>query len=201
MTENDDTVRARVEAMFKEHRERLLRMIEVRLTPELRRIVEPEDVLQEAFLEAFRQLKEKVSEPKSEPIVWLRLIVGQQLIAVHRRYIKTRKRNIENERPFGGFAPRADSLSMSGFLVGKLTSPSLAARRKELVEKLRACLDRLDHEDREIISLRHFEQLSNSETARELGIEPSAATARYLKALRHFRELLKEEELDELLEY
>ena len=200
MNDKDQTARGRVEAMFEENRDRLLRMIEVRLTPDLRRIVEPDDILQEAFMEAYRQLKENISEPKSEPIVWLRLIVGQQLIAVHRRYIKTQKRNIENEKPFGGFVPRADSLSMSGFLVGKLTSPSVAARRKELVEKLRECLERLNADDREIISLRHFEQLSNAETARELDIEPNAATTRYLKALRHFRELLAAESLDELLE-
>lgn len=200
MNDKDQTARERVEAMFEENRDRLLRMIQVRLTPDLRRIVEPEDILQDAFMEAYRQLKENISEPKSEPIVWLRLIVGQQLIAFHRRYIKTQKRNIENEKPFAGLAPRADSLSMSGFLVGKLTSPSVAARRKELVEKLRGCLEQLDADDREIISLRHFEQLSNVETARELGIEPNAAMARYLKALRRFRELLTAESLDELLE-
>lgn len=151
-------------------------------------------------MEAFRQLKFGVSSPRSEPIVWLRLIVSQQLIAAHRRYLKTQKRNVANERTFGQLRPRADSLSMSGFLVGKLTSPSLAARRKELIEKLRDCLDKLEPDDREIISLRHFEQLNNAETAVELGLSASAASNRYLKAIRIFRDILRSESLDELLE-
>lgn len=198
---NEEEIRAQLEAMFNEHHDRLLRMIEVRLTPDLRRAVEPEDVLQEAFIEAFRQLRTAVSKPKGEPIVWLRLIVGQQLIAIHRRYLKTQKRNRANERSFNAFrSVRADSASMSGFLIGKLSSPSTAARRQELIEKLRTCLDLLDEEDREVISLRHFEQLTNVETAQELEIPPAAASSRYLKALKRFREILCENRLDELLE-
>lgn len=200
MAETDESIRTKVTQMFDEHRQRLLRMIDVRLTPDLRHVVEPEDILQEAFMEAFRQLKFGVSSPRSEPIVWLRLIVSQQLIAAHRRYLKTQKRNVANERTFGQLRPRADSLSMSGFLVGKLTSPSLAARRKELIEKLRDCLDKLEPDDREIISLRHFEQLNNAETAVELGLSASAASNRYLKAIRIFRDILRSESLDELLE-
>lgn len=197
----EDAVRAELEAMFTENRDRLLRMIEVRLTPELRRAVEPEDVLQEAFLEAFRQMSSGVSKPKGEPIVWLRLIVGQRLITIHRKFVKAQKRSMANERSLQSIrSPQTDSASMSGFLIGKLSSPSTAARKRELAEKLRGCLDQLDAEDREVISLRHFEQLTNVETAQELGLLPSAASSRYLKALKRFREILSSNKLDELLE-
>jgi len=201
MAVSDDEIRQQVEAMFAENRDRLLRMIEVRLVSELRRVVEPDDILQDAFLEAYRQLKEGISAPKSEPIIWLRLIMHQQLIAVHRRFIKTQKRNIGNEQLFGQFSTtRVDVFSMSGILVGKLTSPSMAARKNELIRCLRACLEKLTEEDREIISLRNFEQLTGAEAARELGLEPAATTARYVRALRRFREHLVNDSLDKLIE-
>jgi RNA polymerase sigma-70 factor (ECF subfamily) len=95
---------------------------------------------------------------------------------------------------------QADPTSTSIFLVGKLTSPSVAARRAELTIKLRECLEKLDPDDREILSLRHSEQLSNRETAEELNVAPNVASVRYLRALKKFRVVLQAEKLDELLE-
>ncbi|MDO4586712.1 MAG: sigma-70 family RNA polymerase sigma factor [Planctomycetia bacterium] len=199
--ENQD-IQKRLEQMFNEHRERLLRMIEIRLMPELRKHLDPVDVLQDAFLEACRQLTGKISAPKSEPIIWLRLIVSQQLIALHRKYCQSQKRNIHREVSMNmSCRPESDSLSLSGFLVGKLTAPSFAARRHELIIKLREALDDLGNDDREILSLRHFEQLSNSETAEELNISPNTASVRYIRALKKFRDVLKSRQLDDLLEY
>lgn len=187
--------------MFTAHRDRLLRMIEIRLTSDLRKCVEPEDILQETYLEAYRQLKNNISKPKGAPIVWLRLILRQKLIAAHRHYCKAKKRDVGREHSFAHYREvRADSLSLSGILVGTFTSPSAIARRNELIEKFRDCFDRLESEDREIISLRHFEQLTAAETAQELDLPTNAVTNRYVKALRHFKEILKEEGLDQLIE-
>lgn len=199
---SDETaIHEALETLFEEYRERLLRMIEVRLHPELRSQIDSSDVLQESFLEAFRQLTNKVSVPKSSPLIWLRLIVGQELISFHRRYLQAQKRNIAREVSINNQNPLlSDSLSMSGVLVGKLTTPSVAARRQELIIRLRECLDELDPTDREIISLRHFEQLSNAETAEELKITPNTASVRYMRALKRFRDILKRNQLDELLE-
>ena len=198
---DEKSIHELLEKMFEEYRERLLRMIEVRLHPELRSQIDSSDVLQEAFLEAFRQLTNKVSAPKSSPLIWLRLIVGQQLITFHRRYLQAQKRNIAREVSINNQNPLlSDSLSMSGVLIGKLTSPSVAARRQELIIRLRECLDELDDADREIISLRHFEQLSNAETAEELKIAPNTASVRYMRALKKFRDILKRNQLDELME-
>lgn len=199
--DDEQAVHQLLESLFAEYQDKLLRMIEVRLHPELKRQVDTNDILQEAFLEAFRQLTQKVSGPKGSSLVWLRLIVGQELIKFHRRYLQAQKRNIVREVSMNQRqAPATDSLSMSGLLIGKLTGPSHAARRAELIERLRECLDELSNDDREILSLRHFEQLSNTETAQELGITPNAASARYIRSLKKFREILQMHHLDELIE-
>ena len=194
---SDEDANRLVTEMFNEHRDRLLRMIEVRLQPELRARVQAEDVLQESFIEAHRQLRNGVSAPKASPIVWLRLIVGQQLVGLYRKYCKAQKRQVGRERSLSRQTSQMDPESTSIFLAGQLTSPSLAARRHELTIKMTACLEKLDPSDREIISLRHFEELSNKETAEELGVSPNAASVMYLRALKRFRVVLEEEGLDE----
>ena len=152
-------------------------------------------------MEAYRQLRLGVSAPRASSLVWLRLIVGQQLVAIYRRYFQTQKRNAAREISISRGRTEADPSATSIFLVGKLTSPTLAAQRQELAVKIRECLEKLSPTDREILSLRHFEQLSNRETAEELNIEPNAASVMYLRALKRFREILKAEKLDEALEY
>ena len=197
---SDEEANRMVAEMFEEFKDRLLRMIDVRLQPELRSRVDSNDVLQESFMEAYRQLKTGVSAPKGSPLVWLRLIVGQQIVANYRKYCQTQKRNIALELPLSGGRAQTDMTSTSIFLVGKLTSPSLAARRHELAIKIRECLAQLSESDREILSLRHFEQLTNRETAEELGVSPNAASVMYMRALKKFRVILEKEKLDELLQ-
>ncbi|MDO5310105.1 MAG: sigma-70 family RNA polymerase sigma factor [Planctomycetia bacterium] len=196
--ERDQLANQLIERMFELYRVRLLRMIEVRLAPELRARVEANDVLQESFVEAYRQLRNGVSIPKSSPLVWLRLIVSQQLVALFRHYCMTQKRAVSRERSID--KATADPTATSIFLVGTLTSPSVAARKHELQVKIREALEKLSATDREIISLRHFEQLSNRETAEELNVTPNAASVMYARALKKFRKVLQEEKLDELLE-
>ncbi len=196
----DERAKRMVSEMFEEHKDRLLRMIEVRLQPELRSRVDANDVLQESFMEAYRQLKTGVSEPKGSPLVWLRLIVGQQIVANYRKHCQTQKRNVALEFSLSAGRAQTDTTSTSIFLVGKLTSPSLAARRHELAIKIRNCLEQLSEPDREILSLRHFEQLTNRETAEELNVSPNAASVMYMRALKKFRVILEREKLDELLQ-
>ncbi len=204
LTGNDreEKIREDLTKMFEEYQDKLLRMIDIRLRPEIRGQIEPNDILQESFIEACRQLRSNVSMPKNSTLVWLRLIVGQQLIMFHRRYFQTQKRNVAREVSIyaKSSSPQSDVQSMSGFLVGKLTSPSIAARRQELIGLIRQSLDELNENDREILSLRHFEQLSNAETAEELQISPNTASVRYMRALKKFREILVARHLDEFME-
>lgn len=200
--QREEKIREELTKMFEEYQDKLLRMIDIRLRQEIRGQVEPNDILQESFIEACRQLRTSVSMPKNSALVWLRLIVGQQLIMFHRRYFQTQKRNVAREISIygGSSSPQSDVLSMSGFLVGKLTSPSVAARRQEMIGMIRVCLDELNEGDREILSLRHFEQLSNAETAEELQISPNTASVRYMRALKKFKEILVHHHIDELIE-
>ena len=196
---NEDAKRM-VSEMFEEYQDRLTRMIEVRLQPELRSRVDSCDILQESFMEAYRQLKTGVSAPKGSPLVWLRLIVGQQIVANYRKHCLTQKRNVAKEFSLSAGRTQTDTTSTSIYLVGKLTSPSLAARRHEMAIKIRDCLEQLSEPDREILSLRHFEQLTNRETAEELNLSPNAASVMYMRALKKFRVILERENLDELLQ-
>lgn len=199
-SDRDEKAKRMVSEMFGEYRNQLLRMIEVRLQPELRARVDANDILQESFMEAYRQLRTGVSAPKGSPLVWLRLIVGQQIVANYRKYCQTQKRNVAREFSISSGRTQPDLSSTSVFLVGKLTSPSMAARRHELTIKIRECLSQLSETDREILSLRHFEQLTNRETAEELNVSPNAASVMYMRALKKFRVILEREKLDDLLE-
>ncbi len=195
----DEIAKAIVEKMFEVHHARLLRMIEVRLQPELRARVEANDVLQEAFIEAYRQLRTGVSAPKGSSFVWLRLIVGQQLVAVYRRYCQTQKRNVAREFSISEKRVQPDATATSLFLVGNYTSPSVAAQRVELAEKVKACLEQLSEPDSEVLCMRHFEQLSNRETAEELNVSPNTASVMYMRALKKFKVILKKAKIDELI--
>lgn len=74
--------------------------------------------------------------------------------------------------------------------MGDFTSPSLAARRGEIMAQLREGLDRLDPIDREVLALRHFEDLGNHEVAALLGIKSAAASKRYVRALERLKDTL-----------
>src|SRR5439155_7028625 len=89
-----------------------------------------------------------------------------------------------------GRVAAASSESMAGQLVGHMTSPSQAAIRRELHARLRAALDEMDPLDREVLALRHFEELGNNEVAQVLGITKDAASKRHVRALMRLREIL-----------
>ena len=89
-----------------------------------------------------------------------------------------------------GSLPRASSLSLAELLLGRLTSRTRAAQRAELQLRLQEALNGMDPLDREVLALRHFEGLSNTEVAQVLGVQKSAASNRYVRALRRLKEVL-----------
>jgi len=162
--------------LFEQYRERLQRMVHFRLDPRLVGRLDAEDVLQEAYLEAGKRLQAFRCDQKPF-FVWMRLITQQTMIDLHRKHLGAKMRSAGREV----HAPA--SATMSGFFVGKYTSPSHAVMREELRVKIEAALESMDEIDREVLVLRHFEELSNKEAAEVLGIQENAASNRYVRAL------------------
>jgi RNA polymerase sigma-70 factor (ECF subfamily) len=166
-------------------------MVDFRLDPKLRGRVDPDDVLQEAYLAAARRVDACRADTEVKRFVWLRLIVLQTMVDIYRRHVDARKRGADREVPLadGGYS-QSTSLSMTLQLVGSLTSPSQAAARAETFRIVEEALDQMDAIDREVLALRHHEELSNSEVAEALGIQQKAASIRYFRAIRRLKEIL-----------
>jgi RNA polymerase sigma-70 factor (ECF subfamily) len=123
--------------------------------------------------------------------LWLRLVTGQKLIDLHRHHLGTKMRDAGVEVSLHrGALPVASSVSLAELLLGRLTSPTRAAQRAEMQLRLQEALNRMDPVDREVLILRHFEELSNVETAHVLGLEKTAASNRYIRALKRLKGVL-----------
>jgi RNA polymerase sigma-70 factor (ECF subfamily) len=178
---------------FSRCRERLWRMVRFRMDPRLASRVDPDDVLQEAWLAATQRLKHFLAAESMSPFVWLRLIVGQTLVDVHRRHLGAQMRDAYKEVSLNVAAlSQSTSVSIAGQLLGSMTSPSQALIRDETARQLESAIENMDPLDREVLALRHFEELTNSEVAEVLGIQQKAASIRYVRALRRLKELLAE---------
>jgi RNA polymerase sigma-70 factor, ECF subfamily len=174
------------------HRDRLRRMIALRLDERLRGRIDPSDVIQEAFLEATaRQPVYAREADPMPPFLWLRFLTLQRLQITHRRHLGTGSRDAAREISVHGVAsPAASSAAIAAHLLGRDTRPSEAFMRAERKLRLQEALNSMDILDREIIVLRNFEQLTNQECARVLGLAESAATKRYIRALKRLKDIL-----------
>jgi RNA polymerase sigma-70 factor (ECF subfamily) len=167
---------------------RLVRMVELRLDASLRRRLDPGDVVQEGLLEAVRRFPEWCQQTALPFFVWLRLIVAQSLAAAQRRHFGAQKRDAALDVALGSSRTGISA----GALAASITSPSQAAQREEIRVRVLAALEELDALDREVVALRHFEGLTNEETAAELAISPEAASKRFLRALLRLRPALND---------
>ena len=177
--------------LFARERERLWRVIHFRLAEPLRGRLEPDDVLQEAFLAASQRLSHYAESPATSPFIWLRMIVNQTLIDLHRQHLGAQKRDANREVSLDGVPyAQATSASVAIQLIGAFTSPSGAAARADLLSLVQLAIEQMDPIDREVLALRHFEELTNSEVAETLGIEQKAASIRYVRALKRLKDIL-----------
>src|SRR5262249_33101430 len=177
--------------LFGRHRERLRRMVRLRMDRRLQGRVDPSDVLQEAYLDVARRAPEDAANPAMPLFLSLRVLTGQRLVALHRQPLGAQMRDAGQEVSLHrGAIPQASSASLAAQLLGRLTSPTQAAIRAELQLRLQEVLNAMDPIDREVLVLRHFEELSNNETAEVLGLQKSAASNRYVRALKRLKEIL-----------
>ena len=198
-SENDEIALLRsggeraVADLFSKYRLQLERMVDFRLDRRLYGRVDSGDILQEAYLEIARRIGDYLKQPRVSFFVWARQITWQTLLSTHRLNLGVQKRDAAQEVALN-WSPRDNgtSLSLASKLAGNMTSPSQAAIRDERAAKLRKALDAMDEMDREVLALWHFEHLTNKEVAEVLGIQKTAASNRYVRALERLREILDE---------
>lgn len=178
---------------FSQYRDRLRTFVFFRFDRRLRGRVDEDDVLQEAYLAAAERLHHYFDESSMSLFLWLRLIVGQTLVDVHRRHLGTQMRDARLEVSLNTCRHAADSSAkLADGLVGHLTTPSQAFARRETTVVLEQALMRMNGNDREILLLRHFEGLANGEVAEVLCLTQKAASIRYVRALKRLKAVLGE---------
>lgn len=180
-----------VERLLARHREPVRRMIDLRLDPAIVQRVDASDVVQEVMLEASRRLRDYLRDPAMPFLVWLRHLAKDHLIDAHRRHHQAQKRGVDREQSLARPAwADQSSLELAGQLVDPERTPASEAMQRELQDRLHLAIDQLDDIDREVILMRHFEQLSNQDVAHALELTEPAASMRYLRAVRRLRDLL-----------
>lgn len=183
---------AALSELFAIHRPRLWRMVNFRIDPRLTGRVDADDILQEAWLRAVDRIDSFLRDASRSTFIWFRMIVTQTMVDLHRRHVGAQKRSAAKEFSIhGGWSSDSTSVSLARHLLGHLSSPSAAAMRAELSSQLETALSTMSDIDREVLALRHFEELSNSETALVLEMSEQAASARYVRALARLRHVLE----------
>jgi RNA polymerase sigma-70 factor (ECF subfamily) len=178
-------------ALLVRSRDRLRRMVALRLDRRLQGRVDPSDIIQEAYIDASARLAEYARQPDMPFFLWLRFLTGQRLLRVHRQHLGAEMRDVAREVSlYRGALPAATSAALAAQLLGRDTRPSEAAVRAERSIRLQEALNSMDPLDREVLALRHFEQMSNGEAARVLGLQESTAAKRYVRALKRLRLIL-----------
>lgn len=176
--------------LYDQYRERLKRIVALRLDPRIRARTDESDVLQESFIDLAKKLPDFASRGLS-PFVWMRLVVKERILDLHRKHLYADKRNVRRE--VGARMRRvhdATSFSLAQALLGDETSVTEKVAREERHQVLMEKLQELNENDREVILLRTFEQLSNDEAAEVLGMNKYATSKRYIRALKKLKELL-----------
>lgn len=182
---------AAVNHLLERHRESLARMIRLRLDRALARRVDASDIVQDVLLEANQRLDDYLSNPRMPFHLWLRHLAKDRIIDIHRLHREAQRRSIDREQPIA--APSTadrSAFDLAQELAAHELTPAAATIRRELEQRFLAAVEQLEEDERDIILMRHFEQLGNTEAATALGLSPAAAGMRHLRALRKLRIIL-----------
>jgi RNA polymerase sigma-70 factor, ECF subfamily len=177
--------------LFSQQWSRLWRIVDFRMDRRLFGRVDPDDVLQEAYLAAADRLVHYQKETTLSPLVWVRMILMQTLTDIHRHHLGAQMRDAGREIDVHEFHyPQSTAVSLAAILAGNFTSPSQAVVRTEMLEQVEKAIEAMDPLDREVLALRHFEELGNKEVAEVLGIQQKAASIRYVRALKRLKDIV-----------
>jgi RNA polymerase sigma-70 factor (ECF subfamily) len=181
-----------VEQLMDRHRNSLRRMIQLRLDQRLMQRMDVSDVIQDVLMEANRRLTDYLANPVIPFHLWIRQIAKDRIIDAHRRHRVSAKRSIDREQPQPGKGPMDQStMELANQFRDQALTPAAAATQRELAEQIESAVQLLRENDREIILMRHYEQLNNQEIAQSLGLTEPAASMRYLRALKRLREVIE----------
>ncbi|MCC9606547.1 sigma-70 family RNA polymerase sigma factor [Blastopirellula sp. JC732] len=179
--------------LLERHRDSLRRMVEMRLDRKIRRRVDASDVVQDVLVEANRRLADYMANPVMPFHLWLRHLAQDRIIDAHRRHRGSQKRSVDLEQNIATpVNVDQSSINIIAQICDGEMTPAAAATMSELQARFEQAIAQLDEQDREVVVMRHFEQLSNQEVAAALGLSAAAASMRYLRALRRLRGLLGE---------
>ena len=181
-----------VELLLDQHRAALRRMVDLRLDPALARRVDASDIVQEVMFEASRRLADYLKKPAMPFHLWLRQLAKDHVIDAHRRHRLAKRRSVDREQSARPALPGDSSLDLAAQFLDQELTPASAAIRQEMQRRLETALAGMDEDDREMILMRHFEQMANQEVAAMLNLTEAAASMRYLRALRRLRKFLTE---------
>lgn len=192
IADGDDSAKNR---LLGRHREAVRRMIQMRLDHAVARRVDASDVVQDVLMEASQRLNDYMQNPSMPFHLWLRQLAKDRIIDMHRRHRAAKRRSVDREQNMSGLGSDEQSAAdLAALLKDAELTPAAAALRKEMEERFLIALDQLEENDREIVVMRHFEHLGNSEVAEALQLSAPAAGMRYLRAIRRLRELLGSED-------
>lgn len=185
-----------INKLLDRHRGGIRRLVEMRLDRKVQRRVDVSDVVQEVLVEASGRLDKYLDDPVMAFHLWLRQIAWDHIIDTYRRHRVSAKRNMDREQPLNVGGDRVDesSVDLAIQLCDPAMTPAAVATQREIASKVEAAIQKLDDPDREVILMRHYEHLSNLEIAEVLGLNPPAASMRYLRAVRRLRAVLEEDE-------
>lgn len=185
-----------VNKLLDRHRVGIRRLVEMRLDRKVQRRVDVSDVVQEVMVEASGRLQKYLDDPVMAFHLWLRQIAWDHIIDTYRRHRVSAKRNMDREQPIvsGGENVDESSVDLAIQLCDPAMTPAAVATQREIAGRVEAAIERLDDADREVILMRHYEHLSNLEIAEVLGLNPPAASMRYLRAVRRLRVILEQED-------
>jgi RNA polymerase sigma-70 factor, ECF subfamily len=178
-----------LQELFLRYRPRLKRMVKLRLDPRAQGRVDPSELLHEVYRDVGRRLADYLREPAVPFFLWLRQVAGERLEAAQREYLGGEAAGGEVSL-YRGALPGAPASALAAQLLGKAVAPAESTARTALKVRIQEALNGMDPIDREVLALRHFEQLSNAETALVLGLKESAACNRYIRALERLRGIL-----------
>ena len=177
--------------LFQRHRDRLRRMVELRMDARLQGRIDASDVLQDGFLDLDKRVESYLNDPRLPVFLWLRLVVSDRLAMVHRDHLSTPMWDAGRQVSlYRDPLPRASSAALASMLLGRMIAPSNALTRAEQILQIQEAVNSLGPLDREVVALRHFEQLSRAETAVVLGVTEEAAAKRYIRALKKLKTIL-----------